>query len=178
MVFYKSVTVHRNPNLDIIKISSQPEAFSIVFFIALLIGIVSLPFTEYRNNYMAYIGLLYPIGLVVGYFILSTQDAKFENKTKVSIRKGFDTWSIPFETVTGGYASCRVKTSQASLIKTYYLDFELRVNLPDNKKYSIRNGTANIFHYGFSQWGKEQEKIWAKFNEILDEKGISNLTLE
>lgn len=176
MVFYKLVKVDTDANLDIIKISSKPEVFSIVFLVAFLIGLCSLPFTEYRHNYFVYICMLYPIGLATNYFVIGIQDIRFENQTKISVRKGFDSWSIPFESVTGGYTSWEQVISKTSLTRTYYLSLKLKVNLPDNKKHRIRNGTANIFHYGFSQWGKEQEKIWRQFNNILNEKGIPNLT--
>jgi hypothetical protein len=174
--YVKSVKVHTDNNLDTITISSKPEAFSIIFFIAFLIGLCSLPFTEYRNDYIAYISMLFPIGLAAYYFVISIQSIKFENKTTIRIRKGFDSWNIPFKSVTGGYTSYKKVISQSSLQITHYLNFELKVNLPDNKKHWIRNGTANIFHYGFSQWGKEQEKIWEKFNDILNEKDIPNFT--
>lgn len=176
MVFSKSVKVRMDANSDMIRISSSPEMFSIVFFVALLVGLFALPFTEYRNNYFVYICILYPMGLAAKYYTISIQDVRFENKSRIRIRKGLNTWSIPFESVTGGYTTYKKVVTQANLTRTYYLDFELKVNLPDNKKHYIRNGTANIFHYGFSQWGREQEKIWAKFNDILDGKDIPNLT--
>jgi hypothetical protein len=170
--------VYTDNNLDIIRISGKPEVFSAIFFIAFVIGLCSLPFTEYRNDYIAYICMLFPMGLAAYYFIISMQVVQFENKTKIRVRKGFKSWSIPFESVTGGYTSYKKVISRSSLIGTHYLSFELNVDLPDNKDHWIRNGTANIFHYGFSQWGKEQEKIWAKFNDILDEKDIPNLTAQ
>lgn len=174
----RAVKIHTDSELDVIQIYSRPEWFSVVFFIAFLIGLCSLPFTEYRNNYIVYICMLYPMGLAINYFVISLQAITFENQTKIQVRKGFDSWDIPFEAITGGYTSYEKVITQANLTKTYYLDFELKVNLPDNKKHCIRNGTANIFHYGFSQWGQEQQKIWVKFNDILDEKGIPNLTLQ
>jgi hypothetical protein len=152
--------------------------FSVVFFVAFVIGLCSLPFTEYRNDFIAYVCILIPMGLAAYYFVISMQSVQFENKTHIRVRKGFSSWNIPFESVTGGYTSYKAVISRASLITTHYIDFELKVNLPDDKKLWIRNGTANVFHYGFSQWGKDEEKIWAKFNDILDEKGIPNLTVQ
>lgn len=35
---------------------------------------------------------------------------------------------------------------------------------------------TNVFHYGFSHWGPKQQEIWDKFNRILKDKGIPNLT--
>lgn len=176
MFFYKSVKVHADPASDVIRISSKPEFFAIVFFLAFAIGLCSLPFTKYRNDYIAYLCMLYPLGLTAKYFSVSIQEIRFENRTSIRVRQGFDRWVIPFESVTGGYISYEKAISRASLTATHYLNFELQVNLPDNKKHCIRNGTANIFHYGFSQWGREQERIWREFNRILDEKGIPNLT--
>jgi hypothetical protein len=173
---YKSIKIHTDIKSDTIKIYSKPEVFSVIFFAAFVVGLCSLPFTEYRNDYIAYVCMLFPMGLAAYYFVISTQGIQFKNKTNIRVRKGFSRWDIPFESVTGGYTSYKAVISRSSLIKTHYLSFELKVNLSDNKKHWIRNGAANIFHYGFSQWGKEQEKIWAQFNNILDEKGIPNLT--
>lgn len=178
MFSYKSIKVHTDIKSDTIKISSKPEVFSFIFFLAFVIGIFSLPFTEYRNDYIAYICMFFPMGLAAYYFAMSTQSVKFENKTYIRVRKGFKSWTIPFESVTGGYTSYRKVISRSSLIGTHYLSFELKVALPDNQEHWIRNGTANIFHYGFSHWGKEAEKVWAEFNNILDEKDIPNLTPE
>lgn len=176
--FYKSIKIHTDIKSDTIKISSKPEVFSVIFFAAFVIGLCSLPFTEYRNDYVAYVCMLFPIGLAAYYFVISTQSVQFENKTYIKVRKGFESWTIPFESVTGGYTSYKKAISRSSLIGTHYLSFELKAALPDNKEHWIRNGTANIFHYGFSQWGKGQEKVWKNFNDILDEKDIPNLTPE
>jgi len=176
MPFYQSVKIHTDIKSDTIKIYSQPEMFSVIFFVAFVVGFCSLPFTEYRNDYIAYACMLFPLGLTTYYFVMSRQSIQLKNKTHIKVGKGFSSWNIPFESVTGGYTSYKAVISRSSLARTHYLSFEVKVNLPDNKKHWIRNGTANIFHYGFGQWGKEQEKIWWKFNEILDEKGIPNLT--
>lgn len=178
MFFYKSIKIHTDIKSNTIKISSKPELFSVIFFAAFVIGLCSLPFTEYRNDYIAYACMLFPMGLAAYYFVISTQSVQFENKTHIRVRKGFKSWTIPFESVTGGYTSYKKVISRSSLIGTHYLSFELKVDLPDNQEYWIRNGTANIFYYGFSQWGKEQEKIWKKVNDILDEKDIPNLTAQ
>lgn len=173
---FKSIKIHTDINSDTIKIHSKPEVFSVVFFMVFVVGLGLLPFTEYRSNYVVYICMLFPMGLAAYYFVMSMQGVRFKNKTEVRVRKGFDSWNIPFESITGGYVLCKEVVSRSSLVTTYYLNFELKVDLPDNKKRWIRNGAANIFHYGFSQWGKEQEKIWEKFNDILEEKDIPNLT--
>ena len=178
MFFYKSIKIHTDIKSDTIRIYSKPEAFSVIFFVAFTIGLCSLPFTEYRDDYVAYASILFPMGLAAYYFIISTQGVQFKNKTNIRVRKGFGSWNIPFESVTGGYTSYESVISRSSLIRTHYLSFELKVNLSDQKKYWIRNDTANIFHYGFSQWGKDEEKIWAKFNDILNEKDIPNLTVQ
>lgn len=175
---YRSVTIQTNAQLGTITISSKPEASTILLCIACLIGLCSLPFTEYHNDYLAYVGLLFVLGLTVYYAIISRQSAIFENKTHIRVRKGLDSWDIPFEAVTGGYTSYNESVSRQSLVKTHYLDFELQVNSPDNHRRWIRNGKANIFHYGFNQWGREQEIIRKKFNAILEEQGIPNLAPE
>lgn len=164
--------IHR----DRVKVSTKPEVWGIVFFVACLIGLVSLPFSAYRHDYMAYAGLCFMLVLSAGYFVTSIEGFVFENKTNIRVRKGFNRWNIPFEAVTGGYTSYNAQTSRQSLQKTHFLSLELKVDLPDNKKHWIRNGAANIFHYGFSRWGTEQEKIWEQLNRILDDNGIPNLT--
>jgi hypothetical protein len=125
---------------------------------------------------MAYVGVFFMLALSLGYFVTSMEGFAFENRTNIKVRKGFDRWNIPFEMVTGGYTSYNERTSRQSLQKTHFISLELKVDLPDNRKHWIRNGNANIFHYGFSRWGAEQEKIWEQFNFIIDEKGIPNLT--
>ena len=173
---YKSVKIKRDNKSGNITISSKPEVGFIVFFLICFSGLSALPFSEYRNDYFAYFGLLFVLGITVYYFIGSIQKVTFKNETKITVRKGFIAWEIPFDVVSAGFTSYRKSVSKQSLASTHFLSFELQVNLPDNKKYWIRNGKANIFHYGFDQWGKEQERIWADFNEILDKKGIQNLT--
>jgi len=173
---YKSVEIHTDTNKDTIEISSKPDAYFIFFFAVCLIGICSLPFTKYHKDYYAYIGVLYMLVLTIFYFVKSLQKVIFENTSNIKIRKGFDTWNIPFESVTGGYTSYYKKTSRASLERTHFLTFELKTNLTDNPKHFINNGKASIFNYGFRHWGEEQEKIRDKFNDILNEKGIPNLT--
>lgn len=175
---YKSIKIHQTNNSEIIKISSKPQPYFILFFLVCLIGLSALPFSEYRYDYFAYLGLLFVLGITIYYFIGSVQSITFENKANIKVRKGFDSWTIPYEVVTGGFTSYKKSVSNQSLASTHFLSFELEVNLPDNKKHWIRNGKANIFHYGFDQWGKEQEKIWEKFNEILGVKEIQNLTVK
>ena len=102
---YKSVEIHTDTNTDTIVISSKPEVYFIFFFTACLIGICSLPFSAFSKDYFAYIGVLYILVLTIFYFIKSIQKIIFENKTNIRIRKGFDSWNIPFESVTGGYTS-------------------------------------------------------------------------
>ncbi len=172
---FKSVYIHTDANLGTIKISSKPDAYFIVFLIACLFGLCALPFTEYSNDYFAYISLIYVLVLTAYFCVVYTQVIIFEDKANIRVRKGFSRWNIPFEAVTAGYTTYEKRVSQASRERTHYLNFELKVNLPDNQKHSIRNGTANIFHYGFRYWGKEQDKIWDKFNDILKQKGIANL---
>lgn len=174
---FKPVNIHTDTKSGTIRISSRPAAFAIVLFIACLIGLCSLPFTEYRNDYFAYIGVFFVLGLTGYYSVISMQTILFENKTNIRVRKGFAAWDIPFDTVTGGYTTYHKRISRQSLARTHYLNFELQVNLPDNQSIGIRNGQANIFHYGFSYWGAEQEGIRKKINDILKEKGIPNLRL-
>jgi len=171
---FKPVKIQKDRNT--IKISSKPSLYYIVFCIAGLIGLLSLPNSEYRHDYFAYIGLIFVIVLTAYYFVTCLQVTVFENKTNISVKKGFKKWNIPFEVVTGGYTSYKKYVSRASLERTHYLIFELKVNLPDNPKQWIRNGHANIFRYGFNEWGDEQNKIWDDFNTILNEKGIPNHT--
>lgn len=175
---FKSVKIHTDNSLGTITISSRPAAYVIILFTACLMGLCSLPFSEYHTDYFAYISVFFVLGLSGYYAVISIQSTIFENKTTISIRKGFHRWTIPFDTITGGYTAYNKTVSRQSLAKTHYLNFELQVNLPNNQKYGIRNGKANIFHYGFNQWGEEQEKIREKFNDILEEKGIPNLTLK
>ena len=173
---YKSVQILVNTKKDTVEISSKPDAYFIFFFAVCLIGLFSLPFSEYRKEYFAYIGMLYLLVLTIFYFVKSIQKIIFENQTNIRVRKGFNSWNIPFESVTGGHTSYNKKISRASLESTHFLTFELKVNLADNPKFWIKNGKANIFYYGFRHWGDEQEKIRDKFNDILNEKGIPNLT--
>lgn len=177
MIFpIKPVAIRADPRSDTIKISSRPEIFALILGAAGFTGLCVLPFTEYRNDYFAYIGMLFIITLTGYYVFNSIQVISFENRTNIHVRQGILAWNIPFESVTGGYTSYNVFTSGKSHDKTHFLSFRLKVDLPDNKRRSIRNGTATVFHYGFSQWGAEQEKLWQQFNDILDDKGIQNLT--
>ncbi len=173
---FKSIKIKEDADSGNVKISSRPQSYAFILSLAIIVGLSVLPFTEYRNDYLAYIALVFVFGLTIKYFMQSTQSVTFENKTHVKVRKGFITWVISFDSVSGGYTSYKKKFSRQSSTSIHFLSFELRVDLPDNSKHWIRNGKANIFHYGFDQWGKEQEKIWAKFNEILDKNGIPNLT--
>lgn len=172
----KPVKIDVDTNLGTITISSRPKAFAIILFIASLIGLCSLPFSEYRHDYFAYSGLVFVMGLTLYYAAISIQRTVFENNTAIRVRKGFQRWKIPLEAVSGGYTTFNTRISRQSLARTHFLNIELQVDLPDNQKYWIRNGTANVFHYGFSQWGREQEQIREKFHDILDEKGIPILT--
>jgi len=173
---FKSVKIQKDKNT--IKISSKPSFYYIVFFIAGLIGLFSLPHSEYRHDYFAYMGLIFVLVLTSYYFVTCLQETVFENKTNITVKKGFKKWNIPFEVVSGGYTSYKKFTSQASLERTHYLNFELKVNLPNNSNHWIRNGHANVFRYGFNEWGDEQNKIWDELNAILNEKGIPNQTPE
>lgn len=172
----RKVSIHEDVSSGIIKISSRPEGFAILLFMAALIGVCALPFSKYRDDYFAYVGLLYLLGLVVYYWIISIQSTTFEKKEVIKVRKGFKSWQIPFGVVKGGYTSYEKKVSRQSLQATHFLNFELQVDLPDNSEQWIRNGKANVFHYGFSQWGPKQQEIWNRFNRILKEKGIPNLS--
>lgn len=171
---YKPVTIRTDAQEGIVNISSRPAAFAILLFAAGLIGLFSLPFTEYRDDYLAYAGLLFLVGLTAYYAVISSQSTTFANNTRISVRKGFRSWQIPFSKITGGYTSYEATVSRQSLAKTHYLNVELEVDLPDDPARWIRNGKANIFHYGFSQWGAEEEKIRAAFDAILAEKGIAH----
>lgn len=173
---FKSVKIKEKPETGIIRISSRPELFAFVLFLASLMGICFLPSTAYRDDYFAYGGLLFLLGLTLYYFIISIQQVTFENKTRVKIRKGWKSWIIPFSAIQGGYTTYRKKTSRQSLQSTHFLNLILKVDLPDDPSHWIRNGKANIFHYGFNQWGVKQEEIWNKLNRILEEKGIPVLT--
>ena len=172
----RKVSIHENVNSGVIKISSRPEGFVIPLFIASLIGICALPSTEYRDDYFAYVGLLYLLGLVVYYFIMSIQSVTFKKKEVIKVRKGFKSWQFPFEVVSGGFTSYEKRVSRQSFQTTHFLNLELQVDLPDDSSQWIRNGKANVFHYGFSHWGPKQQEIWDKFNRILKDKGIPNLT--
>ncbi len=173
---FKPVNIVVDANLGTARISSRPQAFAILLFIASLVGFCALPFTEYRNDYFAYFGLLFVLGLILYYALISMQSTVFEDNTQVRVRKGFKRWNIPYEAVSGGYTAYNQRVSRQSLARTHFLTLELHVNLPENPKQWIRNGKANVFHYGFSQWGREQEEIREKFHAILTEKGIPILT--
>lgn len=175
---FKPVNIHTDPISGTIKISSRPEAYVIVLFLAGLMGLCALPFTEYRNDFIAYISLFFILGLTGYYSVISIQSIIFENKTHISVRKGLAKWTIPFDAIRGGYTTYNEKVSRQSLARTHYLNLELQVNLPDNPKHRIRNGKANLFHYGFSHWGPEQERIRQKIHTILTEKGVPILTLK
>ncbi len=175
---FKPVNIHTDTKLGTIKISSRPEAYVIVLFLAALMGICALPFTGYRNDFIAYISLFFVLGLTVFYGVISRQSVIFENQTHISVRKGLAIWIIPLDAVTGGYTTYNERVSRQSLARSHYLNVELQVNLPDHQRHRIRNGKANIFHYGFSQWGLSQEKIRQEIHAILTEKGIPILTLK
>jgi len=173
---FKPIVIRRDTKRDIIRISSRPEGFYFIFFTACLIGLCSLPFSSYRHDYFAYIGLLFVLGLTLVYFVGNVQGIVFENKTRVRVRKGFQSWTIPFDVVTGGFTSYEKYVSRSSLETTHYLKFELNVDLPKNPKQWIRNGSANLLFFGFDHWGTHQRELWDQFNAILDEKGIPNFT--
>lgn len=174
----KAVNIHTDTRSGAIKISSRPEAYVIVLFLAGLIGLCVLPFTEYRHDFIAYISLVFVLGLTGYYVVISMQSTIFENKTHIRVRKGLAKWTIPFDTVAGGYTTYNKRVSRQSLARTHYLNVELQVNLPDHQRHRIRNGKANVFHYGFSQWGPAEEKIRQKIHAILTEKGIPILPLK
>lgn len=175
---FKAVNIHTDTRSGTIKISSRPEAYAIALFLAGLMGLCALPFTEYRNDFIAYISLVFVLGLTGYYGVISMQSVIFENKTHIRVRKGFISWVIPFEAVTGGYTTYNKRVSRQSLARTHYLNVELQVNLPDHQSHRIRNGKANLFHYGFSQWGPAEEKIRQEIHAIFTENGIPILTLK
>lgn len=173
---FRKVTIHEDTNSGVISISSRPEGFAVLLFIAALIGIFALALSEDKNDYFAYAGLLFLLGLVGYYFVISIQSVTFEKRDVIKVRKGFKSWQFPFESVSGGYTSYEKRVSRQSLQATHFLSFELQIDLPDQPGHWIRNGKANVFHYGFSQWGPKQQEIWDKFNRILNDKDIPNLT--
>jgi hypothetical protein len=169
----KFKTDHSNNS---VMIYTRPQAYFVVVFLACLIGLCYLPFSEFKNDYFAYVGLLFVITLFTYYFITNNQSVCFEKNLLVKVRKGFSHWIIPVTAIKGGYTSYHKASSQQTRENTHFIDFELKVNLPDNHKHWIRNGTANIFSYGFHTWGSEQIKIWDKFNQILRDNKIPVLT--
>lgn len=173
---FRKVSINENINSGVIRISSRPEGYAILLFMAALIGVCALPLSKYRDDYFAYVGLLYLLGLVAYYFIISIQSVTFVKKDTIVVRKGFRSWQFPFEAVSGGYTSYEKRVSRQSLQATHFFNFELQVDLPENSKQWIRNGKANVFHYGFSQWGSKQQELWNKCNDILNDKGIPNLS--
>jgi uncharacterized protein YpuA (DUF1002 family) len=92
------------------------------------------------------------------------------------VRKGFRKWQIPFDSIVGGYVAYKKRTRAQSPDVTHFVDIELKVTLPDNKKNWIRNGYANIFNYGFDRWGDEQQKIWDELNRVLEKNDIKDLS--
>ncbi|UZR97702.1 hypothetical protein [Chondrinema litorale] len=173
---YKLVKIHKDNNLDTIKISSRPQAGFVLLLLACLAGLCTIPFTDYRNDFFSYVGVFFVFGGTLYYLVTNFQVTTFENKTNIKVRKGFSTWQIPFDCVSGGYTNYYKKVTRQSGNTTHFLDLELHVSLPENKNQWIRNGKANVFNYAFSNWGYEQQNTWEKLNEILDEKGIPNYT--
>lgn len=168
----KAVNIRENAKRGTFTITSRPAGFSILFFLAGLVGLGLLPTSEYRGDYLAYGGLLFIVGLSVYYFVMSSQVVVFQAEVQVRVRHGFAVWTIPFDAISGGFTTYQEKVSRQSLAKTHFLDLELRVNLPDHRAHRIRNGTANVFHYGFSYWGPEQESIRAKLHHLLKAQNI------
>ncbi|MBT34293.1 MAG: hypothetical protein CMO01_31900 [Thalassobius sp.] len=173
---YKLIKIHADTKLDTINISSRPQASFVLLLLACFAGLCTIPFTDFRNDIFSYVGVFFVFGGTLYYLVTNFQIVTFENKTNIKVRKGFSTWNIPFESVTGGYTTYYQRKNQKSLETTHFLNFELQVNLPENKYNWVKNGTTNIFHYAFSHWGHDQEDIWKKLNNILDEKGIPNHT--
>ncbi len=172
----KSVNIYEDAKAGVSRVSSRPETFAIALFMASLIGLAILPFTAYQDDLFAYVGIFFLLGLTGYYFVISIQVVTFEQKTQIKVRKGFRAWSIPLDAVTAAYTSYQERTSRQSLQKTHFLNVELQVNLPDKPKHWIRNGNANVFHYGFNHWGAEQEQIRKKFDRIFAEMGIPKLS--
>lgn len=172
---YKSVTIKFDPSNGTTRIASKPETFFLIFFFVLLTGLICLPFSSYKNDFFAYAGLLFVFGLTICTFLSSIQIILFD-KSCIRVRKGFKSWYIPLNLVKGGYTVYKKSTSRASLESTHFLNVELKVDLPNDKNKWIRNGSANIFHYGFNTWGSDQNQLWDKFQDIFEANGIPILT--
>ncbi len=163
---------------DSVTIYTKPEAYFVVVFLACVIGLCCLPFSSFKNDYFAYLGLIFVLVLLTYYFVTNNQSVCFQKNQHIKVRKGITHWSIPVTVIEGGYTSYRMLSSQQTRENTHFLEFELKVNLPDCHKHRISNGIANIFTYGFHHWGSEQNKLWEKFNQILRDNSIPVLTVE
>jgi hypothetical protein len=170
------VKVKHDKKAGRIIIKSVPELFGLVFFSVGLAALCSLPFSEYHKDPSAYFGVLFIVGLAGYYIIIGFQAVTFERGKPIGIRKGFEKWTLPFEAVSGRYTVYEKRVSNQSHNVTYYFDLELEVDLPNNPKQWIRNGKANAFHYGFSNWGSLEQRIWDTVNAGLDDLGIPDLT--
>ena len=167
-----------NHTKNSVTIYTRPEAYFVVVFLTCVMGLCCLPFSDFKNDYFAYIGLIFALVLFIYYFVTNNQSVCFQKNQRIKVRKGITHWSIPVTVVEGGYTSYRMLSSQQTRENTHFLDLELKVNLPDSHKHRISNGIAHIFSYGFHHWGSEQDKVWDKLNQILRDNNIPVLTVE
>jgi len=166
------VKIKTNQTDKSVTIYVRPDAYFTAIFMACLIGLGYLPFSDFKFDYYAYVGLTFVIFLMIYYFISCNQSVCFVKNSCLSVRKGFRRWRIPLSAIKSGYTAYRKVTSQPTRLNTHFIDIELKVNLPDNPKHWIRNGHANIFSYGFHYWGAAQNTLWDQINQILNDNNI------